>query len=96
MIRIILSEDVALFANGVPVELPKSRKARALLAYLAVEGRWIHRLRLCEMFWDTAADPRGGLRWALTRLKKALGRMATGWKPIASAYASRFRKARFR
>ncbi|MFB0612858.1 alpha/beta hydrolase [Aurantiacibacter poecillastricola] len=73
MIHIVLSEDISLTAHGAPVELPKSRKARALLAYLAVEGRRIHRLRLCEMFWDKAADPRGGLRWALTRLKKALG-----------------------
>lgn len=73
MTKIVLSEDAAITRDGVPVELPKSRKARALLAYLALEGKPVHRVRLCEMFWDRASDPRGGLRWALTRLKKALG-----------------------
>lgn len=73
MTRIEISEDVEVVRSGRAVELPKSRKARALLAYLALENRPVRRTRLCEMFWDSAADPRGGLRWALTRLRKALG-----------------------
>ena len=59
--------------NGQEVDLPKSRKTRALLAYLALADRPAYRTRLSEMFWDQAADPRGGLRWALTRLRRALG-----------------------
>ncbi|MGB3807062.1 MAG: alpha/beta fold hydrolase [Erythrobacter sp.] len=73
MTHIELGEDVRVLRDGREIELPKSRKARALLAYLAVEARPVHRSRLGEMFWDRAADPRGGLRWALTRLRKALG-----------------------
>lgn len=33
-----------------PVELPRSQKTRALLAYLAVTGRALPRDRLCGMF----------------------------------------------
>ncbi|MHA7819871.1 MAG: alpha/beta fold hydrolase [Erythrobacter sp.] len=73
MTQIELGEDVRVVRNGLEVELPKSRKARALLAYLALQDRPVHRARLGEMFWERAADPRGGLRWALTRLRKALG-----------------------
>lgn len=73
MTQIELGEDVRVSRNGQEVELPKSRKTRALLAYLALEDRPAYRTRLSEMFWDQAADPRGGLRWALTRLRTALG-----------------------
>ena len=73
MTQIELGEDVRVLREGREVELPKSRKTRALLAYLALQDRPVHRSRLGEMFWDRAADPRGGLRWALTRLRKALG-----------------------
>lgn len=55
--------------SGRPVPLPQSRKTRALLAYLAVTGRPQQRDRLCRMFWDVADDPRGALRWSLSRLR---------------------------
>jgi len=71
--KIVISEDVSVVRGDKAVDLPKSRKARALLAYLALEAKPVHRARLCEMFWDRAADPRGGLRWALTRLRRVLG-----------------------
>ena len=73
MTRIELGEDIRILRSGREVALPKSRKARAVLAFLALQDRPVHRSRLGEMFWDRAADPRGGLRWALTRLRKALG-----------------------
>ena len=73
MTQIEIGEDVRVTRDGTPVALPKSRKARALLAFLALQDRPVHRSRLGEMFWDRAADPRGGLRWALTRLRKVLG-----------------------
>src|SRR6478672_8896328 len=49
--------------------LPKSRKTRALLAYLILTGRRHRRERLCELFWDVPDDPRGSLRWSLSRLR---------------------------
>ena len=53
--------------------LPPSRKTRALLAYLAAAERPVRRERLCEMFWEVPDDPRGALRWSLSRLRQALG-----------------------
>ena len=55
--------------GGEPVNLTRSQKTRALLAYLAVTGRPQQRERLCEMFWDVADDPRGALRWSLGTLR---------------------------
>jgi len=73
MTRIEIGEDIAVTRGDRRLEMPKSRKARALLAYLALSRKAVHRSRLSEMFWHRAADPRGGLRWALTRLRRLLG-----------------------
>src|SRR5215471_3409378 len=58
---------------GKEVVLPQSRKTRALLAFLAVSGRPQRRERLCEMFWEVPDDPRGALRWSLSKLRAVLG-----------------------
>ena len=50
-------------------DLPKSRKTRALLAYLILSGRRHRRERLCDLFWDLPDDPRASLRWSLSRLR---------------------------
>ena len=55
---------MALIADGGPVRLPASRKTRALLGYLAVEGKPICRDRLCHLFWEMPDDPKGALRWS--------------------------------
>lgn len=57
---------------GVAVALPSSRKLRALLAYLAVSRQPIVRSRLCELLWDVPNDPRGELRWCLSKLRRVL------------------------
>jgi TolB-like protein/DNA-binding SARP family transcriptional activator len=59
-----------VFIGGEPVELPTSRKTRALLAYLALSPRRLRRERLCEMFWDVPDDPRGSLRWSLSKIRQ--------------------------
>ena len=59
--------------DGAPLPLPPSRKTRALLAYLAIDGRKHQRERLCELFWDLPDDPRGALRWSLSRIRQVLG-----------------------
>ena len=58
-----------LAQDGVTLPLPQSKKTRALLAYLAVTGRAHSRDKLCEMFWDLPDDPRGSLRWSLSKLR---------------------------
>jgi predicted ATPase/DNA-binding SARP family transcriptional activator len=50
-------------------ELPSSKKARALLGYLIATGRSHRRDRLTELLWDIADDPRGGLRWCLSKIR---------------------------
>src|SRR5262249_28675746 len=51
------------------VELPSSKKARALLAYLIANSRPHRRDRLTELLWDVADDPKGGLRWCLSKIR---------------------------
>ena len=55
--------------NGEPVPLPQSKKTRGLLAYLAITGRAHRRERLCSLLWDVADDPRGALRWSLSKIR---------------------------
>jgi DNA-binding SARP family transcriptional activator len=62
--------DFAVLRNGENVRLPPSRKTRALLAYLAVTNHPQHRDRLCSMFWDVPDDPRGALRWSLSKIRQ--------------------------
>jgi hypothetical protein len=54
--------EIEVIRGGKRLPLPTSRKARALLAYLAITGRSHRRDRLCAMLWDTPDDPRGALR----------------------------------
>jgi DNA-binding SARP family transcriptional activator/TolB-like protein len=55
--------------DGAALALPPSRKLRALLAYLAVSEKPVSRRRLCELLWDVPNDPRGELRWCLSKLR---------------------------
>lgn len=58
--------------NGAALPLPASRKARALLAFLAVSPAPVSRSHLCELLWDVPNDPRGELRWCLSKLRRIL------------------------
>ena len=60
--------------DGAAVALPASRKARALLGYLAVAPQAVSRSHLCELLWDVPNDPRGELRWCLSKLRGVLDR----------------------
>ena len=55
--------------DGVALPLPASRKTRALLAYLALAPRPVSRSHLCELLWDVPNDPRGELRWCLSKIR---------------------------
>lgn len=67
--RIDLLGGLVVSINDVPVAMPASRKARALLAFLILTGKPQHRDRLCDLFWEAPDDPRGALRSALSRLR---------------------------
>jgi DNA-binding SARP family transcriptional activator len=55
--------------HGVALKLPASRKVRALFAYLAIAPRALGRAQLCELLWDIPDDPRGELRWCLSKIR---------------------------
>src|SRR5262249_25688958 len=61
--------DLAVVRDGSPLELPASKKTRALLGYLATMGGPHTREKLCELFWEGPDDPRAQLRWSLTKIR---------------------------
>jgi DNA-binding SARP family transcriptional activator/predicted ATPase len=62
--------DIEVIRNGEVQPLPPSRKTRALLAYLALQPRKFRREHLCELLWEVPDDPRGSLRWSLSKLRR--------------------------
>jgi len=69
MIEVRLIGDLKVIKNGASVKLPSSRKTRALLAYLILNPGLHRRERLCEVFWQIPDNPRGALRWSLSKLR---------------------------
>jgi DNA-binding SARP family transcriptional activator len=69
MLRLQLLGPIRLVRHATPVRLPASRKTRALLAYLAATRKPHRRDRLCGMFWSVPDDPRGALRWSLSKIR---------------------------
>ncbi|MBW8724500.1 MAG: hypothetical protein JF625_05000 [Inquilinus limosus] len=67
-LRLLGGVEVA--RGGQRMALPSSRKARALLVYLAATERPHRRDRLCTIFWDVPDDPRGALRSSLSLLRR--------------------------
>ena len=63
---------LVVIRNGNSMDLPPSRKVRALLAYLALAAHPVGRSRLCELLGDVPNDPRGELRWCLSKLRSVL------------------------
>ncbi len=86
MLELKTMGEFRLLQDGEDIPLPPSRKVRALLAYLAVTGRQHRRAHLSELLWADSEDPRGSLRWALSRLRQVLERQAQDdppWKLVA-------------
>ncbi|NVB81872.1 MAG: hypothetical protein HOV81_26055 [Kofleriaceae bacterium] len=71
-VEIQLFGELSVVRDGTLVELPASRKTRALLAYLAATGRPVLREKLCALLWESPEDPRAALRWSLTKLRPVL------------------------
>jgi DNA-binding SARP family transcriptional activator/pimeloyl-ACP methyl ester carboxylesterase len=66
-IRLLGGMEVVRGDDALP--LPPSKKTRALLAYLAATNRPHRREWLCELLWDLPDDPRGALRWSLSKIR---------------------------
>jgi DNA-binding SARP family transcriptional activator len=63
---------VTVSRGGVPTPIPRSRKVRTLLAYLVLAQAPVSRSHLCDLLWDVPNDPRGELRWCLSKLRSLL------------------------
>ena len=70
VLQINVLGELQLLRNAREIVLPRSKKTRAMLAYLAVTNRRQRRDHLCEMFWNVPEDPRASLRWSLTKLRE--------------------------
>jgi DNA-binding SARP family transcriptional activator/tetratricopeptide (TPR) repeat protein len=71
-LEIRLLGPVSVSRGGSPVPLPRSRKVRALLGFLSLSPSPVTRSRLCDLLWDVPNDPRGELRWSLSKLRGIL------------------------
>lgn len=68
-LQVRLLGPVSVLRDGEPATIPRSRKLIGLLAYLALEGTPQTRSRLCDLLWALPSDPRGELRWCLSKLR---------------------------
>jgi DNA-binding SARP family transcriptional activator/class 3 adenylate cyclase/tetratricopeptide (TPR) repeat protein len=75
MVRVRLLGELTLEGDGEQLELPASRRARALLGLLALERRTHPRAQLAGRLWPDVLDEsaRTSLRSALSALRRALG-----------------------
>lgn len=68
-LRFRLLGPLELSRGGEVLALPASRKVRALLGYLVLATRPVARSQICELLWDVPNDPRGELRWCLSKIR---------------------------
>ena len=75
MLRVRLLGDLAIEVDGTAVEPPASRRACALLGWLALDRRMHPRSGLAARFWPDVLDEsaRTSLRSALSALRRGLG-----------------------
>ncbi|MEM1418023.1 MAG: AAA family ATPase [Myxococcota bacterium] len=68
----VLGELAVTRPDGERMPLPQSKKTRALLGYLAITRKDHRRDRLTRLLWDVTDDPRGALRWSLSKLRRVV------------------------
>lgn len=61
--------EFSVIHRGNKLALTKSKRTRALLAYLAMTNRPKRRDHLCELLWDDHNDPKHALRWSLSKIR---------------------------
>lgn len=71
-LRLRLLGPLTVLKDEIELSLPASRKVRALLVFGAMAPGSVTRTRLCELLWDVPNDPRGELRWCLSKLRNVL------------------------
>src|SRR4030095_14416176 len=71
-IHVQMLGPVTITRGGAVLELPAWRKLIALFAYLSLAPRAVPRAQLCELLWDVPDDPRGALRWCLSKIRRVL------------------------
>ncbi|AMJ59969.1 tetratricopeptide repeat protein [Bosea sp. PAMC 26642] len=69
VLQLRLLGPLAIRRNGSLLALPASRKVLALLGYLVLAPQPVARTKLCELLWDGPNDPRGELRWCLSKIR---------------------------
>jgi predicted ATPase/DNA-binding SARP family transcriptional activator len=69
MLEIHLLGELKVLMDGRAMDLPASKKTRALLGYLVATGKAHLRETLCELLWAGPDDPRASLRWSLTKIR---------------------------
>jgi len=94
-LRLQLLGPMAVSRSGQTLALPQSRKVRALIAYLSLASHAVARSHLCELLWDVPNDPRGELRWCLSKARSVLddagrSRVVTSGDSIALDLADGF------
>ncbi len=79
MLYVRLLGELALEADGEPLEPPTSRRARALLAWLALHPGPRSRAEVAARFWPDVLDSsaRASLRTALSGVRRSLGPAAS-------------------
>jgi DNA-binding SARP family transcriptional activator len=80
--------EIRVVRDGKAVPLPASKRTRALLGYLVASGARHTRQALCDLLWEGPDDPRGALRWSLTKLRpvvneRGIERLATDREHIS-------------
>jgi class 3 adenylate cyclase len=75
MLRVLVLGQLAIELDGTALEPPPSKRARALLGWLALDRRMHARAGLAARFWPDVLDEsaRTSLRSALSALRRALG-----------------------
>ena len=71
-LRLRMLGPLTISREGAALALPASRKVRALIAYLALAPSPPSRAHLCELLWEIPNDPRGELRWCLSKARALL------------------------
>ena len=72
VLRLRLLGPLTLSRGDETLALPASRKVQALLAYLCLAPHPVARSRLCDLLWDIPNDPRGELRWCLSKIRSLI------------------------
>jgi DNA-binding SARP family transcriptional activator len=68
-VQIRMLGPLTIRRHDVALALPASRKVRGLFAYLSLSRQAVTRSQLCELLWDVPNDPRGELRWCLSKIR---------------------------